>query len=142
MKKTKTSKKGRFKVVKYILLAIVVILIIGGSIGWSSISKEHREARSLPIEAIDFNSLADGTYTGSYAGGMYKWRTNKVQVTVSSGRVTEITLLDAAAGPEVAELYERIKSSQSLQVDTVSGATLTCNAYLKGVELALVQGER
>ena len=55
-----------------ITLVIVSVLGIGGWIGWSNLSKEHREARGLPLNVVDFNKLNDGTYRGAYAGGMYK----------------------------------------------------------------------
>jgi uncharacterized protein with FMN-binding domain len=38
-------------------------------------------------------------------------------------------------------LYERVIQSQSLQVDTISGATLTSKAYLQCVENALLQAQ-
>ena len=77
-----------------IALVVVAGLSIAGGIGWSRISKEHREARSLPLNAVDFGKLNDGTYHGAYAGGMYKWRANECQVTVSSGNVTDIRLVE------------------------------------------------
>jgi uncharacterized protein with FMN-binding domain len=128
-----------------IALSVVGALGIAGGIGWSKLSKEHREARSLPLNAVDFSRLSDGTYHGAYAGGMYKWRANECQVTVSSGKVTDIRLVaskDPAAKNTQAEvLYERVIQAQSLQVDTISSATLTSKAYLKAVENALVQAQ-
>lgn len=122
---------------------VVLISILIGEFGWSMISREHQEAADVPIEVIDFQKLKDGTYMGRYAGGMYRWRANTIEVTVLSGRVTEIVMLNTVdpgmenADPDV--MFERVKAAQSLQVDTVSGATLTTRGYLKGIECALVQ---
>lgn len=128
-----------------IALSIVAALGIAGGIGWSKLSKEHREARSLPLNAVDFSKLNDGTYRGAYEGGMYKWRANECQVTVSSGKVTAIQLVTsqdpAAKNTQHEMLYERVVQAQSLQVDTISGGTLTSKAYLKAVENALVQAQ-
>jgi uncharacterized protein with FMN-binding domain len=128
-----------------IALSVVAALGIAGGIGWSKLSKEHREARSLPLNAVDFSRLSDGTYHGAYAGGMYKWRANECQVTVSSGKVTDIQLSGsrdpAAKNTQHEVLYERVIQAQSLQVDTISGATLTSKAYLQCVENALVQAQ-
>ena len=128
-----------------IALSVVAVLGIAGGIGWSRLSKEHREARSLPLNAVDFSKLNDGTYHGAYAGGMYKWRANECQVTVSSGKVTGIQLVGskdpAAKNTDHGMLYERVVQAQSLQVDTISGGTLTSKAYLKAVENALVQAQ-
>jgi uncharacterized protein with FMN-binding domain len=133
------------------IIALVIIAVAFG-IGavfcapWSPLNKEHKEAMNLPIAVIDFSKLKDGVYTGEYAGGMYKWRANKVQVTVTSGKVREIELLDAsdkeAKEPVHASIYSRVIEAQSLQVDTVSSATLTSKAYLKGVENALIKAEK
>ena len=125
---------------------IIMILGIGGYIGWSKIDKEHREARSLPLDAVDFNRLKDGSYHGRYEGGMYKWRVNECDVTVMDGKVSDIQM--AATKDPGAEnmppqpLYERVLEAQSLQVDTISGATLTSKAYLQAVENALLQAQR
>jgi len=126
-----------------IALVVVAALAAAGGIGWSRLMKEHREAQSLPLNAVDFGKLNDGTYHGAYEGGMYKWRANECQVTVSSGKVTDIRLVaskdPAAKNTQHEMLYERVIQAQSLQVDTISSATLTSKAYLKAVENALLQ---
>jgi uncharacterized protein with FMN-binding domain len=128
---------------------IALILLAGvctaGGIGWSKVMKEHREARSLPLDKVDFQCLPDGTFHGDYAGGMYKWRANACDVTVSGGKVSDIHLTASQdpGGKNTAHemLYERVIQAQSLQVDTISGATLTSKAYLQAVENALVQAQ-
>lgn len=129
-----------------ILLVILAILGTGAAIGWSYLSKEHDEARNLPLDKVNFSRLKDGTYTGSYEGGMYKWRANKVQVTVVSGKVTDIKLQSPINGdtePKKKDLlYGRVIEAQSLQVDAISGATLDSKAYLQAVENALKQAEK
>jgi len=122
-----------------------VLLAVGGGIGWSFVAKEHREAASLPLDAVDFDALDDGTYHGVYAGGMYDWRYNECDVTVTGGKVSDIQLTHSAdPGAENANaeiVYERVIQTQSLNVDTISGATLTSKGYLKAVESALVQAQ-
>jgi uncharacterized protein with FMN-binding domain len=125
-----------------IAFGVVAVLGIAGGIGWSYVSKEHREAKDLPLGSVDFSKLSDGTYHGAYEGGMHKWRANECQVTVSSGKVTDIELVvsqdPGGKNTQHQELYDRVINAQSLQVDTVSGATLTSKAYLKAIENALV----
>lgn len=133
------------KIVFKIVLGIVAVAAAGGAIFWPFLSREHREAKNLPIGDVDFNNLKDGTYIGEYEGGMYKWRANEVQVRVSSGKVTNIDLLKNKENqpPEFTnKLYGRVIESQSLQVDTISGATLTSKAYLKSVENALAKARK
>ena len=139
--------KGKRKMSGWIIfLIIIVVLGVGGSIGWSFLSKEHNEAKNLSLNSVDFSKLNDGTYTGEYEGGMYKWRVNKVQVTVTSGKVSDIKLLNSSdPGKDNTQqdvLDDRVIKAQSLQVDTISGATLTSKAYLKAVENALKQAQK
>jgi len=129
------------------VIALVVVAVLGaaGGVGWSRLSKEHREAASLPLDAVDFDELNDGTYHGVYEGGMYKWRANECSVTVTNGKVTDIQLAGSkdpgAENTDYEMLYDRVIQAQSLQVDTISGATLTSKAYLQAVENALIQAQ-
>jgi len=125
-----------------ITLIIVGALGIAGAVGWSKLDAEHKEAASLPLNRVDFARLKDGTYTGRYEGGMYKWRVNETRVTVTGGKVTDIKLINGVEkrdGDSMEMLYDRVIKEQTLQVDTISGATLTSKAFLQGVENALVQ---
>lgn len=135
------KKKGKSKMLLLkVILVIIVIVGLGMGCALFFTSGERREAKNLPIGNVNFKQLSDGTYVGEYEGGMYKWRANKVQVTVSSNKVTEIMLLEQTEKRPAEftdELYESVIQSQSLQVDTISGATLSSKAYLKAVENAL-----
>ena len=116
---------------------------VAGVYGWSQLTREHNEAKNLPITNLDFAKLKDGTYHGRYEGGMMKWRENEADVTVAGGKVTDIQLASSkdpgAKNAGARELYDRVIKAQSLQVDTVTSATLTGKAYLKAVENALKQ---
>lgn len=144
----KMREKGKFKMIIIIPVALITVvgLVLGGGLIFTA--GERKEAKNLPIAIVDFKKLNDGTYIGEYEGGMYKWRANKVQVTVSSGSVTDIKKLgekkaECGEKPELTgELFNRVIEAQSLQVDTVSGATLTSKAYLKSVEDALMQAQK
>ncbi len=124
-----------------IAVIVLVVLIAGGAGGALLFTAGERcEAKNLPIRALDFKQIKNGTYVGEYKGGMYKWRANKVQVTVTSSKVTDIKVLEQAEKKPAEftdELFGRVIREQSLQVDTISGATLTCKAFLKAIENAL-----
>jgi uncharacterized protein with FMN-binding domain len=130
------------------IIALVVIIGLGlaGWIGWSALMKEHREAKSLPLNAVDFSKLKDGTYHGTYEGGMYKWRANECDVKVSSGKVADIQMTASkdpgAKNTNTQMLYDRVIKAQSLQVDAISGATYTSKAYLQAVENALIPAQK
>ena len=82
--------------------------------------------------------LADGTYEGSadgYSG------TTTVSVTVSGGQVTDITVVSESDSPQffsrAESILDTIVSDQSLEVDTVSGATFSSAGLLNAVYDAL-----
>lgn len=71
----------------------------------------------------------------------------QVRITVSGGKVTEITALQLPSGgrsgriSQAAEpiLHDEALSAQSAQIDTVSGATYTSDAYEQSLQAALDQ---
>ena len=141
------KEKGRSKArgCAIALMIVLVVLAVGMGIALLFVSKEHKEARSLPLNAVDFGKLNDGTYHGAYAGGMYRWRANECDVKVTNGKVTAIRLADSkdpgTENTDYGMLYERVIAAQSLQVDTISGATLTSKGWLQCVENALIQAQ-
>jgi uncharacterized protein with FMN-binding domain len=148
-KETETGKRKGRSVVKgcaVVLLILVAVVAIGLAVGWSFLAREHREARSLPLNAVDFDRLKDdGVYHGVYEGGMYRWRYNECDVTVTNGRVSAIALVGSQdPGTENTDaqiLYDRVIAAQSLQVDTISGATLTSKGWLQCIENALLAAQ-
>ncbi len=121
------------KIIVWILVGLAVL--VGGVIAFGLIGR--RAGETLPIGSVDFSTLPDGEYTGQYKGG--RW-SNKVRVTVKAGKVTGIDIVQDILfrQPEVTRrTLEAIIETQSLEVDAVSGATITAKAYLKAVENAL-----
>ncbi len=108
-----------------------------------------RENNQLTIGTIDFDRLQDGTFIGSYKGyarGL-RLRAKEIQVTVSSGAVVAIHLIENEEPVEITEgqmndLMQRVIQSQSLEVDVISGASVTSKTYLYAVEDALKQSTK
>jgi uncharacterized protein with FMN-binding domain len=144
-RKIRMNRKGKIRMIVIILVILLIVVVLGAGGALIFTAGERNEGRSLPITNVDFSTLNDGTYIGEYEGGMHKWRANEVQVIVSSGKVTDINILKhkEKQSPELTDkLYKRVIESQSLQVDTISGATITSKAYLKSVENALNKAQR
>lgn len=97
--------------------------------------------KNVSIEPLDFTQLADGEYAGEYVAGRHS---NKVKVRVESGRVTGIDIVQETQ--HIGEIHKQVVSkvvdTQSLQVDTVSGATVTTKAAFKAIENALSAAKR
>lgn len=131
----RNSGRGRkvLKVALWILVGLVVA--VGGVVGFDQIARNAQG--SLTIGCVDFSGLPDGTYTGMHSGG--RW-SNQVLVTVESGRVTGIDVVKDVLFnlPDVTQrTLDAVIETQSLEVDIISGATVTARAYLKAVENAL-----
>lgn len=98
----------------------------------ASILQAEQEAEAEP-------GLQDGTYEGS-AFGFGDLIT--VSVTIQGGRMTDISVLDASGEDrpyynQSLPLLDQMLSSQSTEVDTVSGATLTSEGLIGAVADAL-----
>ncbi|MEN8906557.1 MAG: FMN-binding protein [Clostridiales bacterium] len=141
------SKKNmkKIKIGLGILLVIIVVLAVSGLVGWIYISREHDEAKNLKLIEGKLSDLKDGTYTGKYNGGMYKWRENEVRIIVKSGSVDKIEVINLKENKNedlTNELFSNVIKEQSLQVDTASGATLTSKAILKGIEDGIKKAQK
>ena len=85
-------------------------------------------------------SYKDGTYTGSATG--FKRGTTKLSVTIKDGKITNIDTISNGDTPKYYQraegtMFDKIISSQSTSVDTVSGATFTSNGIINAVKAAL-----
>jgi uncharacterized protein with FMN-binding domain len=83
----------------------------------------------------------DGTYTGS---GQGFGGVTKVSVTISNGKITNVKTLSNEDTPEFyqkasSSIMGNIISTQSANVDTVSGATFSSNGIISAVKNALSQ---
>jgi uncharacterized protein with FMN-binding domain len=144
----KTCKK-RIKV-WHILLMVLGVIALGGVVAILADTPERQELQTLAIGSIDFANLKDGTYIGEYSGNKGNSRDASVEVTISGGEITAIQIrkgaVDSDGNPEeladgmtMDHVFQRVIASKSLQVDAISGATLTSKAHLKALENALAQ---
>ena len=106
-------------------------------------TSEKQEANDPVIESnfgMDIGQLTDGTYTGSARG--YK-SVITVQVTISGGKITDIQVVsqgdDEPYFSNARAVIQRVISSQSMNVDTVSGATYSSTGILVAIKNALLQ---
>lgn len=86
---------------------------------------------------MDLSSLEDGIYEGSY---QHKRWDNRLKLTLENQRIKSIEILDDVlfVDENVSKtLIERVIDEQRVDVDVVTGATVTSKAYLKAIENAL-----
>ena len=90
-------------------------------------------------EAEEESGLHGGTYEGS---GLGFGDTITVEVTIQDGKMTDIAVVSADGEDrpyynQALTILDKMLSTQSSEVDTVSGATLTCEGMIEAVADAL-----
>ena len=116
------------------LVGIVLLFCICG-IGFALLGKN--KTMTTPLNGIALETVADGTYEGSYSG--FRW-SNTVSVTVKDHEIVAIEQLKpqvVASQITIDTLIANVLAAQDTQIDVVSGATADTRAFLSAVENAL-----
>ncbi len=114
---------------KVLFIAVNVILLLA----FTGCKKD------ITINNPDMKTIMDGSYTGEYEAGPVKV---KILVSVTNHTITMIKILEhrTGFGKKAEKLTNIIVEKQSLNVDVISGATLSSKVILKAVESALLKG--
>ncbi len=127
---------------KYLLIGSIAIvfstgLFFGGKYLYDT-WRYKQIVSDIAIQDIKTSNLKDGTYQGSFDALFVR---ADVSVVVKEQKITAININehynDRGAAAEV--ITDRVVASQSLKVDTISGATNSSKVLLKAVEIALEQ---
>ena len=103
-------------------------------------------ATAVPATGSGGSALANGTVTGSAV--QTQFGTVQVQVTIAGGKISAITALqlpsDRQRSAQISGIVEPMLRSealtaQSAQIDLISGATYTSDAYAQSLQSALDQ---
>lgn len=120
-----------------IMLCVVLVFVLVGAGGIFYLSRGLEAGNHLVVNNVDLSTLSDGTYTGTYKAG--RW-TNEVSIKIKDHQMAQITLVKDVvfSKPDVADqLLQTVMQAQTLNVDVITGSTVTCKAYLKAIENAL-----
>lgn len=120
---------------KAVIIILAAILVLAGT---SFILRclVSEAVKDISISDIDLENVGDGAYTGEYSAPPVSVT---VQVTVANHRISNIEILrhDNGLGSKAEKITDKIIGQQSLDVDAVSGATLSSVCILKAVENAV-----
>jgi len=129
------------KMLRIVLYVVIGILIIGAGM-LVYLTKDLSKYRKMVINDFDLAKVENGVYEGEFTGGRWK---NKLEVTIQDHKITDIKLIKASSTAGMADIgekiFQKVKEKQSLEVDTVSGATVHTKAILKSIENALSQNK-
>jgi uncharacterized protein with FMN-binding domain len=120
--------------------AILVSLLIFGGVYFYKLSQYKRAIDDIVIESPKLSTINDGTYSGAFDATMVA---ADVSVTIRDHRITAIKINNhkTGKGQPAERITDSVLSAQSLNVDTISGATNSSKVILKAIEIALEKGE-
>lgn len=121
----------RFLVRLLIAVAIIAFVLFWAVTLYGGTLK--RTAARIILPPLDLANVADGVYDGS---ARILHVAPKLRVTVAAERITAITIVTPVAG-DVSGLAARVVKAQSLDVDGITGATISTKAVLKAIDNAL-----
>lgn len=127
---------------KMIIFIICVILLIGVIIGvkyLKAVNNYKKTTEQLNIKSVNLSEVKDGSYIGSYDA---QFVAAKVEVKIKNHKIASIKLLEHknGRGKKAEIIPKKVVKSQTLKVDTVSGATISSKVILKAIENALERG--
>lgn len=117
-------------VIGCIILIVVAAVVIFGATMNSQIKKFDNET------LVNISEVKDGVYDGEAKAGPVKV---KVEVTVKNGKIQQLLLKEHknGMGKDAEVIVDTIKEKNSLDVDTVSGATMSSKTIKAAVNHAL-----
>lgn len=121
------------KKVLLIMFIVVLLLFIAGKIVMGNMVKN---VQNISVSMPDLSNVQDGNYIGEYSIAPVHV---KVEVLVSNHQITNIIILqhDNGLGSTAESIVIDVVEEQSLDVDAVSGATVSSKCILKAIENAI-----
>lgn len=118
------------------ILSSILLIALAGKILLTVTTANLENLRTIAPSSPDLTRIKDGTYKGSYARFPIDV---EVEVVLKDQRIVSIALLKHRNGQGQAadSIPSLVVREQSLQVDTVSGATYSSIVILKAIEDAL-----
>ena len=116
---------------------ICLLLIISGVFAMNHIVDQ---ADKLSVITPELENIDDGIYEGKYE---IMPVSVVVQVSVQDNRISNIAILkhENGLGGKAERIVKDIIKKQSLEIDTISGATVSSKCILKAIEQAIGKGE-
>lgn len=126
---------------KIILSTVCIAVLAGGIIGGKyliAVQKYKKAVSEIKIGSVDLSKVSDGKYSGSCDAVFVG---SEVLVTVKNNKIEDIILIThkTERGKSAEVIQDEVLKSQSLQVDTISGATNSSKVILKSIENALTK---
>ncbi len=123
-------------------LVVLVIVLVAGYFAYDYYyTAKYAAVLNETIEEAVLESAPSGTFKGAYSYGDFAY---EVEVTIESNRIESIKILNNRTSwhaRRAEAIVDRVLAKGNVNVDTVSGATVTSKALLKAIELAIPLGD-
>lgn len=124
------------------IIIILLCTILFASIGVSLYLKTLvNNVYSITVSNLNMANITDGIYVGEYSvTPVYV----KVEVSVTEHKITGIKIIEHenGLGGKAEKIVDDVIIQQSLEVDAVSGATVSSKCIIKAIENALQLGNK
>ena len=126
------------KKILIILLCTILFALIGASLYLKTLVND---VNSITVSNLNMANITDGIYVGEYSiTPVYV----EVEVSVTEHKITNIKIIEHenGLGGKAEKIVDDVISRQSLEVDAVSGATVSSKCIIKTIENALQSGSK
>ena len=130
--------KGKKKWLLLLIIPVVFAIIILSFIG-IILGKMKKQLEQIDTSTVDISQVADGIYMGESETELVKVAVN---VTVKDGKIENIDILkhECGKGKPAERIIESIIQKNNVEVDAVSGATVSSRVIQDAVRIALRKG--
>lgn len=121
------------KKIGIILVCVILFVFIGVKVVLNVLVND---VNSITVLSPNLANISDGIYVGEYSVTPVRV---KVEVFVTEHKITDIKIIEHenGLGSKAEKIVNDVISEQSLEVDAVSGATVSSKCILKAVENAI-----
>lgn len=126
------------KKILIILLCTILFVLIGASL---YLKRLVNDVNSITVSNLNMANITDGIYVGKYSiTPVYV----EVEASVTEHKITNIKIIEHenGLGGKAEKIVDDVISRQSLEVDAVSGATVSSKCIIKAIENALQSGSK
>ena len=130
------STLGNKKIKYYIIVTIIICICLAA---WQLFYKQIWSIGNMSITSINLSQLSDGSYNGNFKT---PYNLYQLTVTIGNGKIINVDLemgnnFIGYFDRDAVVVVERVVTAQMIDVDAVSGATVSSKAILKAIENAL-----
>lgn len=127
------------KAVKVILIVLAVLITLAAVAFVGAYTIQNRQLDQLTFEDIDMSKVQDGTYVGESRTILVK---AEVEVKVEDHKIQSIKILrhDTLRGKKAEVITDTMVTTNTYEVDAVSGATASSKIIKNAVNNALAKG--